>query len=75
MKYLPPAAAVPECFKVLGFERVPESSDEINARYKRLAPAAHPDTGGSAEQFRILTEARERALAYIANERDGDMHG
>ena len=74
MKCLPPAAAVPEYFKVLGFERVPESIDEINIRYKQLARYAHPDAGGSAEQFRILTESRERALAYVEKGK-GDSDG
>lgn len=36
----------------------------INAQFRRLTKACHPDCGGDAEMFRRLTEAKERCLAW-----------
>ncbi|GGB86415.1 hypothetical protein GCM10011352_10400 [Marinobacterium zhoushanense] len=38
-------------------------SSQIKAAYRRLAQKAHPDTGGSHEQFVRITEARDALLA------------
>lgn len=38
---------------------------QIKAAYRRLAKAAHPDTGGSHEQFVQLTEARDALLELV----------
>ena len=46
--------------KCRGFE-----IQEVERQFKQLAKAAHPDTGGNAEQFCILQEAREQALQYF----------
>lgn len=68
MKYLPPAAEIPDCFRVLGYEQIPGGRDEITHRYRRLAKSAHPDAGGSKEQFQTLTAAYDRAMEYLEEE-------
>jgi DnaJ-class molecular chaperone with C-terminal Zn finger domain len=65
MKYLPPTAEVPDCFRVLGYDRLPASAEEVSRRYKSLAKSAHPDTGGSKEQFVTLNAAYEQAVKYF----------
>lgn len=65
MKFLPAPAALPECFRALGFDRVPADPEEIRAKYKVMAKSAHPDAGGSAEQFHQLQAALEQALQYL----------
>jgi len=39
---------------------------QINAAFRRLAQKAHPDVGGSHEEFVRITEARNALLEYIA---------
>lgn len=39
---------------------------QINAAFRRLAQKAHPDVGGSNEQFVRISEARNALLAYIS---------
>jgi hypothetical protein len=39
---------------------------QINAAFRRLAQKAHPDVGGSNEQFVRITEARNVLLEYIS---------
>jgi hypothetical protein len=46
--------------KVLGLDRMPSSRDELRRAYRRAAKATHPDAGGSADAFRVVTEAFER---------------
>ena len=41
-------------------------SRQINAAFRRLAQKAHPDIGGSNEQFVRITEARNALLEYIS---------
>lgn len=38
------------------------------AYHKRLAKVAHPDAGGTEEQFRVISEARNQALKYLKGE-------
>ncbi len=64
MKYLPPPPKIPDCFITLGFQMIP-SETEINARYKSLAKALHPDNGGDEATFMKLQEAKEAALRYL----------
>lgn len=68
MKFLPPAKSIPECFKALGFENIPEDAEEIKARYRTLAKQMHPDAGGSAEDFDALQQATEAALKYLQDQ-------
>ncbi|WP_368234804.1 J domain-containing protein [Anaerotruncus rubiinfantis] len=65
MKYLPAAADIPVCFRVLQFDTVPDSAQEIEKQFKRLVKTAHPDAGGTEQQFRVLQDARERAIKYL----------
>lgn len=41
-------------------------SSQIKAAFRRLAQKAHPDAGGSNEQFVRITEARNALLEYIS---------
>ena len=41
-------------------------SSQIKAAFRRLAQKAHPDAGGSNEQFIRITEARNALLEYIS---------
>lgn len=65
MKYLPPPIVVPECLRVLGFDEIPASVEDVNARYRSLAKTAHPDAGGSEERFTQLQVAADEALKYM----------
>jgi hypothetical protein len=40
---------------------------EINAAFRRAAKIAHPDAGGSDEDYRSITEARDALLAQYAS--------
>ena len=44
----------------LDLERMPSSQNELRRAYRAAAKAAHPDTGGSADAFRAVSEAFER---------------
>lgn len=65
MKALPAPTQVPECFRVLGFDRVPDSAEEVNKRYKQLSKVLHPDSGGSEVEFSAMKDAKEAALIYL----------
>ena len=65
MKYLPPAPEIPDCFRVLGYDRIPESREDVGQRYKQLAKSAHPDAGGSDEQFHVLKAAYDKAVEHF----------
>lgn len=44
----------------------PEATeDDVKVRYRELARAAHPDTGGSAELFQQLKLYRDEALKEV----------
>lgn len=66
------APVVRPWWEVLGF---PEgmishlSLAVIDARYRELAPRAHPDHGGSSGEFSELTRAREQARAHYGASR------
>ena len=38
---------------------------EINAAFRQLAKTAHPDAGGSDEQYRRIVEARDALLKHL----------
>lgn len=65
MKYLPPVIEIPSFFKLLGFESIPTSEEDIKTRYRTLAKQLHPDGGGESEDFIKLTKASEEALKYL----------
>lgn len=41
---------------------------EVNAAFRRLAKTAHPDAGGSDEQYRRIAEARDALLERCASD-------
>jgi hypothetical protein len=43
----------------------PCSADDVRSAYRRLSKETHPDIGGSAEEFRRINEAYERAAALV----------
>lgn len=45
------AADIPDCFKAMGFEWLPEDTGAVKAKYRELAKNAHPDAGGDEETF------------------------
>jgi hypothetical protein len=65
MKYLPPPTEVPSFFKFLGFTEIPESKENVDARYRTLAKQMHPDAGGNNEDFNKLKEASEQGKKYF----------
>ncbi len=65
MKYLPAAERVEPCFQRLGFDCRPDSVDAVKERYRRLAKAAHPDTGGDPTFFQVLTENYNSCLELM----------
>lgn len=72
MKYLPQAQSVPACFAALQFQSIPEHANAVQERYRKLAKTAHPDAGGSEEQFAALQAAYKQAMAYF-EERGGKL--
>ena len=68
MKALPAPQGLPRCFAVLQFTERPQSAEQVNEAYRRLSKVLHPDKGGTAEQFRNITEARDQALEYFKEE-------
>lgn len=69
MKHLPPVVEVPSFFKILGFEQLPSSEEEIKTRYKNLAKQLHPDGGGKNEDFMELKKASEESIRYLKTAR------
>lgn len=70
MKLLPEPQELDRCFVALGFSRLPSSIEEVREKYRRLSKAVHPDAGGDAEEFRILTENYEMAMAALKGEQN-----
>ena len=51
---------------VMGYEAGPPCSlSQVEQRFRRLAPLAHPDRGGSAEQMQRLIRARSQARRQL----------
>lgn len=67
MKMLPKHIELPNCFTVLQFSSIP-TQDELKQRYRQLSKVAHPDKGGSDEQFINITSAYEEAKKYISEQ-------
>lgn len=65
MKMLPPASSVPACFAVLGFNHIPNTDEELKQRFRQLVKVAHPDGGGSEEQFQVLKRNYLECQAYM----------
>lgn len=50
---------------MLGLREMPENRGVIEAAFKTKAKEVHPDCGGDALRFQMLTEAKEMLLAII----------
>ncbi|MBQ4062157.1 MAG: J domain-containing protein [Christensenellaceae bacterium] len=66
MRFLPPAAKVPECLSALGFVEIPGDVEEVKARFRNLAKKCHPDNGGNEAAFIALQEAAKNAMDYVS---------
>jgi hypothetical protein len=55
---------VPACLEILGL-RPPLTAEDVKQAYLAKAVTAHPDRGGSAEQFVLLQRAFEEANDYV----------
>ena len=66
MKYLPERTEIPAFFQVLQFSEIPSGVDAVEKQFKRLAKVAHPDVGGTEDQFQVLQTARQMAIEYFA---------
>ena len=68
MKMLPEKTEelIPPFFRYLGFDHIPSSVEEVNKQYRKVAPAFHPDTGGTEDNFAELQKAKESAMKYFA---------
>lgn len=66
LKALPPAGpSLPSFFTFMGFTTVPDSVEDVRARFKELAKQMHPDSGGNVEDFRNLHDQAEKAIKYL----------
>jgi hypothetical protein len=73
MKALPAGSALPACLRVLRFDRMPATAEEVRRRFAELVRSAHPDVApaaeAAAERIAVLQRARDEALALL--NRDG----
>jgi hypothetical protein len=60
-----PASTEENWWDVFGLVRDMTTVDDIQAKYKLLALAAHPDRGGTQELMSRLNTARDRAIAEV----------
>lgn len=70
-----PTSSIPDYYDLLG---VAPDADAITIKraYRRLARVVHPDTGGTAGMFRMLTVAYETlADPALRQEYDGELDG
>lgn len=65
MRCLPQTDEIPDFFRFLGFDQIPDDMMEIIHRYRTLAKQMHPDVGGSAVDFAKLRAAFEQARQYV----------
>jgi hypothetical protein len=62
-------APMPEWCRTMGLNRIPDSLDELEARYRQRMKIVHPDAGGTNEAFRQLQAAKAEAESYFAGVR------
>jgi hypothetical protein len=61
----PSGQLAPPWWKVLGFESGGVTLDAAEARYRELVKAHHPDRGGDAARFNLITDAIARARVEL----------
>jgi hypothetical protein len=54
-------------FEMLGLKKMPASERELKTAYRKAAKAAHPDAGGTDEQFRQVYAAYQSLLMTLPN--------
>lgn len=54
-------SVLPSYYKVLGFNKKPDSFDDIKLSYRRLVKVHHPDRGGDMETMQKINDAYESA--------------
>lgn len=55
-----------EALEYLGFSRYEEISIQaLKKRYRKLSKKSHPDLGGNPEEFRIITESKDKLEKYL----------
>lgn len=63
---LSPSNGKPWWFEPLGIDTlVGLTEEDVGIYFRAAAPTAHPDTGGTNEEFDRLIKAREAALAHL----------
>lgn len=60
LKALPKPKDIPECFKILGFNDIPQP-EELKTRYRQIVKTAHPDAGGAEDYFISIQNAYKQA--------------
>jgi len=65
LKALPKPKDIPECFKILGFNDIPQP-EELKTRYRQIVKMAHPDAGGTQEYFLTIQNAYNQAEKTLA---------
>ena len=68
IKQLPQAVELPDCFKTLGFTDIPDSAEDVKARYRSLAKQARPDQGGSEGWINTVIAVKDEDIRYIESE-------
>jgi curved DNA-binding protein CbpA len=64
---------MPACLRIMGFTELPETKDQLRARYKQLARKAHPDRGGNPADFVRVRKAYEDTIKLI-EQKEGECH-
>jgi curved DNA-binding protein CbpA len=66
---------IPDCLRIMGFADVPETKDQLKARYKELARKTHPDRGGNPADFVRVRKAYEDTIKLIKQKvKEGECH-
>lgn len=61
---IPPKNSIPECFKILGFDKKP-SEEELKKSYRNLVKKYHPDkNSGNSDAFEEINKAYKEAKRY-----------
>ena len=68
MKFLSSAVEIPSFLRYMGFDRIPNSKDEVKLKYRDMSKLMHPDAGGDKEDFQKLNEAYDKALSYVGGQ-------
>lgn len=75
LQALPAPVDLPPWCAGLGFNEMPESADEVKARYRQLVKAVHPDSNpaGSKQAFEAITAFYRQAMQYFEAEAESNV--